>query len=1388
MIAQQLPADFLKQLAEQQNRETYVRITSLTFADELPVEAIEGRITQGSINLDGKSSMRRSVSLTMISNDLNIDNYLWGLNHKFKLELGVKNYSNPKFPDIIWFNYGKYVFTAFNPNYAINNYTISLTGQDKMCLLNGTVGGNLNALNYRFDVIEEEDADGNIIQKKLPLKSIITEAVHKFGNEPYHNIVVNDLDDEDQLNLIQYNGENYFYLGYSPNGKVIQLSGETECNFNGNQIQIKDLEQENGKYYVSSELINDQSSETKVSINGEEYYIQRIAPGQTIGYTTQELTYPKELTAKTGDTLTSVLDNIKKIIPGYEYFYDNDGRFVFQKNKTGVELPYSPEIDGTGAYIPMLLSSEIAFTFNNDQINTSFRDSPQYNNIKNDFSVWGSRTTAGGVEVPILYRYVVGKKPVYYKTIQIEESDLEYFNNRFQPEVKRQFPKYEGGKIYTTEDYDWREIIYQMALDQDRWGAYLDDFSVRLAAANPQYPDGKTGYESYYTDFLSFWRQIYNKTPEDSYSLFAIPSFGTKDSFVVKDDIKLFVQEEQNFEINSTVDFNKYIENIKNQLSVSGQVLTTLNSQWQNNICINSSDSSDDFALFKFLLFLINNHNTGFKIKGESKTLEEMISSGFSMINTYDVKNIELPENIVEEEIDKNASMDQIIEVLEKIYQYLTITQTDGIDFFEYIPYSLPFGIIEGIQKYRMSMKQKDDSMIDPQEDDLEQINILITDLKEIRNQTKYQYISIDNQIVHFNNVLKERDAAEILDRLQWVIKDWGNILSYYHFNCRLFNNFNYIEAKGAELAEDNNMYIYDITNSNTILYYYDYQQELYIPDVGIELTNQQDLKNIKINKKIEKITYAQAQNANLKLDNIIYKSNEANEIHKFLIKQQQLPDLYKRLKTWIDVFDQGIVKKGFDNQIKQEQNLLLRYDADLGEIIFNTTPWIYQEYNSEQKNELPILTSINNTSLDSLFWRKIELQMTKTLFYQSFLKGSNQDSYSWTFYEKDNNGNVISASKFIFYSLRQILNLLKNVLEEDNQQLNNVIIALNNCSFQPHIVGNEDSYISNNGELNKEYKNLMQELNKLVIELNNQISTFQKYNFYRVEEEQEMKIIDLINDYNFFKTVNNTILLTPTLDKEKTIPIKYYGNIELIPFYDQQKGINKFYYNTNEFGSTDKKLYNITGKEISVISEGFKSYMHYYDDAKTISIRYYTKDELWDKKTGWHINVSKAPDLLNFWFEMFNSDFTALSRYSVDKIGNRTKTLNDTKIKTLFNYNTPAIILKYGNQNPAEREGYEILDLEMTEEEFNTNFVVSSQSLSAKNKIEELMEKHLFKNSSLSITTMPIYHLEPNSRIRVINSQMNLDSEYITSKLTIPLTYNGTMTITGSLAPINIY
>jgi hypothetical protein len=55
-----------------------------------------------------------------------------------------------------------------------------------------------------------------------------------------------------------------------------------------------------------------------------------------------------------------------------------------------------------------------------------------------------------------------------------------------------------GGQINSI-GCDWREIIYQMALDYYKYN-FLDDFELRVAEVNPSYPSGRTGYEQYYID------------------------------------------------------------------------------------------------------------------------------------------------------------------------------------------------------------------------------------------------------------------------------------------------------------------------------------------------------------------------------------------------------------------------------------------------------------------------------------------------------------------------------------------------------------------------------------------------------------------------------------------------------------------------------------------------------------------------------------------------------------------------------------------------------------------------------------------------------------------------------------------------------------------------
>ena len=107
-----------------------------------------------------------------------------------------------------------YVITSFNTNQSTNNFTVSISGKDKMCLLNGDLGGNLPA-SIDFSTSEYYDLESGVTTyKKVPIKNIIKEALHSYALEPYHNIIINDLDIAG-LELLEYRGEDPLYLLYN---------------------------------------------------------------------------------------------------------------------------------------------------------------------------------------------------------------------------------------------------------------------------------------------------------------------------------------------------------------------------------------------------------------------------------------------------------------------------------------------------------------------------------------------------------------------------------------------------------------------------------------------------------------------------------------------------------------------------------------------------------------------------------------------------------------------------------------------------------------------------------------------------------------------------------------------------------------------------------------------------------------------------------------------------------------------------------------------------------------------------------------------------------------------------------------------------------------------
>lgn len=491
--------NFLKRLDLNRTKETYIKIISLTNED-LPVEEITGQATGGSINIDGTSSVRRSCSLSMTATkeDNIITDKYWAYNHKFKLQVGLKNTIDCTQPDIIWFDQGVYIISNFSISESTSSLTISIQGKDKMCRLDGTISGSLPA-QHDFGKEEIENADGTISFNLLPLYTIIREAVHEYAQEPMRNIIINDLDDYG-YELMEYRGEKPMYLfvqsgdGDYPDVLNITLNGDTEVKININETtfcKLNEFEDKGYKFYSLNALDRNYNNDaTQIILNPDNNtgigYVVKVQSGETAGYHQITLTYANDLILNAGEPITTMLNKITEMLGNFEYFYDTKGRFIFQKKNNYIQELFSP-VNGE-IVEPIAAITPYSYRFDDKQLITQINDTPNVENTKNDFAIWGQRNGADGSIIAIHARYAVDKKPTSYTTI--------------------------AGKKYQDSEWDWRELIYQMANDYQK-NRENSSFLTDLEKANPQFIGGRTRYEQYYTDILSFWRQLYNPAPSE---------------------------------------------------------------------------------------------------------------------------------------------------------------------------------------------------------------------------------------------------------------------------------------------------------------------------------------------------------------------------------------------------------------------------------------------------------------------------------------------------------------------------------------------------------------------------------------------------------------------------------------------------------------------------------------------------------------------------------------------------------------------------------------------------------------------------------------------------------------------------------------------------------
>lgn len=479
-------ATFLDIIDKQKIKEQYAKIIVLDWKEN-PLQEIQGIVTGGNINLDGKSSMRRTCNLTFFIDKeenagvTNVDNLI-SINKKIKLEIGLINTTN-QYQDYktLWFPQGTYVVINPSISHSATGATISLQLKDKMCLLNGECGGTIPASTQfdRYDVINEK---GEYVTERPTIIQIIRELVNHFGGEQLGKIIISDIDNRIKK-VMKWTGNNPVYF----------IESENRMTMNYNEI-------------------------------GDSAY-QQFEYGEDIGYIYSDFYYPSDLIANAGDTVVTILDKIKNALGNFEYFYDIDGNFIFQEIKNylnttqaKVDLERIKKED----YLVDMSKGKTVYNFDNSNLVTSYSNSPQFNMIKNDFVVWGIRKNANGNDIPIRYHLAIDKKPEIgniYDCFFYEDPDDKLTKAKLPIKFKSwaDLNKINGveGTLYMTEDNGY---VFKWNSEEEKFEAITvglskvktTDWRTELYLQGIQAEPLGTNSNYYYTELQNEWPKLYD--------------------------------------------------------------------------------------------------------------------------------------------------------------------------------------------------------------------------------------------------------------------------------------------------------------------------------------------------------------------------------------------------------------------------------------------------------------------------------------------------------------------------------------------------------------------------------------------------------------------------------------------------------------------------------------------------------------------------------------------------------------------------------------------------------------------------------------------------------------------------------------------------------------
>ena len=166
--------------------------------------------------------------------------------------------------------------------------------------------------------------------------------------------------------------------------------------------------------------------------------------------------------------------------------------------------------------------------------------------------------------------------------------------------------------------------------------------------------------------------------------------------------------------------------------------------------------------------------------------------------------------------------------------------------------------------------------------------------------------------------------------------------------------------------------------------------------------------------------------------------------------------------------------------------------------------------------------------------------------------------------------------------------------------------------------------------------------------------------------------------------------------------------------------------------------------------------------------------------------DVINNPENVDYYLDFIDSE-AAISRFSVDSIGRRSLVENSNDFNCVFEAEIPDyVIIEAGQSDTADRRAEcEARNQKYIQVETSIFKMLSigGRQNSCFNEVKSLLYNYTGYNETIQIQALPIYNLEPNTRITVKDVASDISGDYMINTISLPFESGGTMSISATRA-----